>query len=332
MAKSSKKTSPAYVLAADVGGTNARFALYANGKRARLDVYASEAYDSLEAPLEDFLGSTRVTAAVVAVAGPVVSGEAKLTNLKWTVREKKLAKLLGGAPVRIINDLVAVGHGCLAATGSQKELVKKGTPVASGNVAIIAPGTGLGEAMFVNHEGALIPTATEGSHVDFAAQNDTEWALFDWLGDRYGHVSYERIVSGRGLADVYDFLVTEHGRHETAANRKFIEAAEEKPAAVSELARKKKSQAALEAVDIFLAVYGAEAGNLALKALATGGVYLSGNITRALAWRFAKSDFEDRFLSKGRMRALTEKIPIYAVTDSHAGLDGSAYYAASLRN
>lgn len=321
-----KKSTP--VLVADIGGTNARFALYNGTKRVRLDVYASEAYRTVEAPLEEFLEGAKVSAAVVAVAGPVVGGTAKLTNLPWIVTEKRLGRALGGVPVRLINDLVAVGLGCL--NSAEPELVKRGTPVRDGNVAVIAPGTGLGQAIFVRHEGDYIPIATEGSHVDFAAQTQTEWALWDFLTARYGHVSYERVVSGRGLADTYDFLVSEHGRHETTANRNYLESAEDRPKAVTDLARRKKSAAALEAVDLFLAVFGAEAGNLALKSMATGGLYISGNIVKALAWRFRASEFTDRFLAKGRMRHLTENIPIYAVTDSHAGLDGSAYYAGSL--
>ena len=324
----SARTKSKLVLVADIGGTNARFAIYKGTKRLRLDVYASEAYPSIEDPLEAFLAGEPVSGAVIAVAGPVVAGEAKLTNVPWVVTEKRLSRALGGAPVRLINDLVAVGLGCLHS--AKPELVKRGTRVRDGNIAVIAPGTGLGEAIFIHHEGAYVPVATEGSHVDFAAQTQTEWALWDFLTARYGHVSYERIVSGKGLADTYDFLVSEHGRHETAANRLLLDKADDRPRTVSELARKKKSPAALEAVDLFLAVFGAEAGNLALKCMATGGDYIAGNIAKSLAWRFRASEFNDRFLAKGRMRALTEKIPVLAVVDSHVGLDGSAYYAMSI--
>jgi glucokinase len=196
---------------------------------------------------------------------------------------------------------------------------------AGANVAVIAAGTGLGEAMLVwdGERRRFVPSATEGGHADFAPGDDLQIELYTFLRGRFGHVSWERILSGNGLGNLYDFFRQAKGIAESTGTSKLIETAEDRNAAIGQLGAEGKSEAASRAVELFAALYGAEAGNLALKTLAVGGVYVCGNIAARLLGVLDGGAFHAAFVAKGRFQALMERIPVAVVLDSDVGLAGA---------
>jgi glucokinase len=338
------------ILAGDVGGTRARFALFDGaGKRVvRQEVLPSREFRTFEQALARFLGGTsnkktRITAASFGIAGPVVNQRVKTTNLPWTIDARAISRELGGAKVTLLNDLVAAGLGALAAPASKLEVVHVGRPKKTGgNLAVIAAGTGLGEAAFVWDGARHIACPTEGSHVDFAPRTPAEEDLLEKLSQQFGHVSYERIASGSTIQVVYDFFVHDKGIAETKANAALLANAPDRNVEIVELAEKGKSEPAMRAIDLWASVYGAETGNLALKCLASAGVYVCGGASARLARVLASglpkrrngaphSPFVAAFLDKGRMRPLLERIPIAVVKEPLAGLMGAAAHAAQTR-
>lgn len=346
--KSTKATKDVLVLAGDVGGTRARFALFdTKGEAVHQEVLGSREFDRFESAVLRFLsGAEKVTkkatiaAASFGIAGPVVEGRVKTTNLPWVVDATAVAKELGIAKVTLLNDLVAVGLGALAAAPNKLEVIHLGRPRTTGaNVAVIAAGTGLGEAAFVWDGKRHVPLATEGAHVDFAPRTPIEEALREELVREYGHVSYERVASGSTIHVLYNFFVRSQKVAESKACAAHVLRAPDPNVAVVELAEKGKSEAAMRALDLWASVYGAEASNLALKTLATGGVFVCGGASARLAKVLAKglasrkskgtSPFVDAFRDKGRMRPLVEKIPVAVLTEPLAGLLGAASHASA---
>jgi glucokinase len=328
------------ILAGDIGGTNCRLALVApDGKRVvHQAAIPSRDHVSVESAVRAFLKTIpgkapRISAATFGIAGPVVGGRVQTTNLPWTVDERTLAKKLGIARVTLINDLVALALGALTVPRSKlHRLHGDGLPKKSGGtLAVIAAGTGLGEAALVWDGTRLIPCGTEGGHTDFAPRDALEGELLDYLAERFeGHVSYERIVSGPGIGSLYDFFHYAKGVAEADVHAATIAAAPDRNAAITELGASGLSAPAARAVELFASIYGAEAGNLALKTLATGGVFVAGGIAAHLKDTLAKGPFVPSFLAKGRMRGLLEKVPIAIVLDSKIGLAGAAHHAATL--
>lgn len=318
------------LLAGDIGGTRARLTLLApDGRVSRREVFESRNFPSLEAVLRAFLGKPppRVTAAAFGVAGPVVHGRCVATNLPWVIDARVLERKLAIRRVTLLNDLVALSLGALSiSTSKLRGLGKAGMPKKRGaNIAVIAAGTGLGEAMLVwDEEGErFVPSPTEGGHTDFAPSNELEAELLTFLRGRFGHVSGERILSGSGLGNVYDFFRVARSAGETAVNTQALEAAPDRNAAIAELGQEGKSRAAVQAVELFARIYGAEAGNLALKTLAVGGVYVCGNIAAKMLPLLEKGIFRAAFEDKGRFRGLMEKVPVAVVLDSDVGLAGA---------
>jgi glucokinase len=320
-----------WVLAGDIGGTNARLRLYdARGlKVVHEAVVPSAGEPSLEAIVAKYLAKrkARVTAAALAVAGPVVDGVSRTTNLPWVVDENQLSRDLGIPRVWLLNDLAAAAVGCTHAGRAAKVLLARGQPPRTGNVAVISAGTGLGEALLIWDRDHYVPSASEGGHTDFAPTSALESELLDFLRKRVGgRVSYERILSGPGFAHVYDFFRERDG--EDAKNDRRLRVADRSPI-ISSLGLSKKSRAAMHAVDLFARVYGAEAGNLALKGLAVGGVYLCGRMAAEIL-PTKKAAFLSGFRDKGRMADLLSRVPVTIVTDSLVGLTGAGYLAARL--
>jgi glucokinase len=322
------------ILAGDIGGTNARLAIVTpDGKRVvRQDAIPSREHPSVESAVRAFLGQKppKITAATFGIAGPVVGGRVATTNLPWVVDERVLARKLGIKRVTLINDLVALALGTLTLPRSMMFSLHNGLPKKEGGtLAVIAAGTGLGEAALVWDGTRLVPCGTEGGHCDFAPSDALEVELFGYLQARFGgHVSYERVVSGPGLGTIYDFFHQVKGMVEAPEHTAAIGAAPDRNAAIAELGASAKSHVAARAVEVFASIYGAEAGNLALKVLATGGVFVAGGIAASLAETLAKGPFVASFLAKGRMRPLLEKIPVAICKDSKIGLAGAAYHAA----
>jgi glucokinase len=322
------------VLAGDIGGTNSRLAL-CDVAGGRVSVFADQTYpsasfSSLSDVVRTFLfgRDEPVHSACFGLPGPVRGRRVKLTNLPWLVDADAMERELG-LDVLLINDLEANAYGLSVLDPASVRVLKPGTGIPNGNAALIAAGTGLGEAGLAWDGTRRRPFATEGGHCDFAPADEVEDELLAWLRKRHdGHVSWERVVSGPGLAAIHEFLRERAGEPMPA----WAEVtAAELPGRISAAATGGADPIAHEALQRFLALYGAEAGNLALKLLAIGGVYVGGGIAPKLADEFASSAFVERFMAKGRMRALMEDMPVYLVLDDRAGLWGAASHAAARR-
>ncbi|MCL2726226.1 MAG: glucokinase [Polyangiaceae bacterium] len=332
------------VLAGDVGGTRARFALVEVKSKKILHeaVLSSQEHPSFDSALRRFLSEAprgpRIRAASFGIAGPIVHQRVRTTNLPWRIDARAVARDLNLPNVTLLNDLVAVGLGAMAT--HKLSVIHRGRPKRTGaNLAAIAAGTGLGEAAFVWDGSKHVPCATEGSHVDFAPRTPIEGELRDKLAIEFGHVSYERVASGSTINAIYNLFDQRIGESKDNAAR--VATASDPNVAVVELALEGSSEAAMCAIDLWASVYGAEAGNLALKCLATGGVYVCGGVSARLAkvlaaglpsrrragGQRAPSPFVEAFLDKGRMRPLLENIPVAVVTEPLAGLRGAAVHA-----
>lgn len=338
-----------WAIAGDIGGTNARLVLVdvEHSELLHEHIYPSKDFKTFDQVLARFLADTREVvgakttfpSASFGIAGPVVGGRVKTTNLPWLVDAHALARKFHIPRVSLLNDLVAVGFGAMAApTSKVKKIHGPGRPRKDGGtLAILSAGTGLGEAAFVWDGEGHVPMATEGSHVEFAPRSALEMRLLAKLAKKHGHVSYERVASGSTFSMLYRFFVEDERVRESAKNRDRIARAKDPNVEVVTLAVEGGSEAAMRAVDLWCSVYGAEAGNLALKTFATAGVYICGGVASSmvkvlahgLPARNAKtSPFVEAFLDKGRMRALVEKIPVAVVLEPKTGLLGAAAHAA----
>ena len=324
------------LIVGDIGGTNARLHLLSpKGRLERHAVFASHDHPSLEAVLKVFLGPKppRVTAAVFGIAGPVVDNRCVGTNLPWVIDGRVVARKLGIKKVTLLNDLVALSLGAVAVKASKRHVLgSAGAPKKKGNLAVIAAGTGLGEAILVWDGERHVPTATEGGHSDFAPRDEVEIEVLRFLTARYeGHVSAERLVSGMGLGNLYDFFRdgfgTRSGLGESVANSEAIRTASDRNAAIAKLGADGQSPAAAAAVERFVSIYGAEAGNLALKSMSLGGVLVCGNIASKMLPVLERGGFMQAFVDKGRFKGMLEKVPVAVVTDSDVGLQGSTRVA-----
>jgi glucokinase len=321
------------ILAGDIGGTHARLALFdvSGGQYApvSLTIFPSHEYRNLDAIAAKFVETTKVhpEAACFGIAGPVVHGRVEATNLPWTVDAQSVAAQLQIRNVKLINDLEANAWGIPALAA--KDLVPLNrVATASGNQAVISAGTGLGEAGMYWDGSNYHVFACEGGHSDFAPRNDLEVELFVYLEKRFGHVSNERLLSGPGLVNIFDFL-RDSGRG--APPEWLLEEIQKSDpaAAISRAATEGKCALAGQALDLFIAVYGAETGNLALKLLAIGGVFVGGGIAPKILPKLVDgSAFMEAFVSKGRLRPLMEQIPVQVIVNDETALLGAARYAA----
>lgn len=322
------------ILAGDIGGTHTRVALFDARKGQLLPVvervYPSREHQGLDEIVSLFLSNQQITVsgACFGVAGPVLQGRARISNLTWTVDAIALAKLLGVETVWLINDLAAHAAG-IAGLRPEDFASLNSVAAGEGNAALIAAGTGLGEAgLFWDGTGHQ-PFASEGGHADWAPRNDLELRLHRYLMDRFGHVSCERVLSGPGLKNVYDFLRDSGTEPEPDWLKEELQATQDASAVISEHGLQESASICSRALDIFVSIYGAEAGNVALRFLATSGVYLSGGIAGRILPRLTVPGFMEAFADKGRMRGLMEKIPVKVVTNEKIGLIGAARYALS---
>jgi glucokinase len=322
------------ILAGDIGGTNARLAFFeAEHGHLRLvseNAFRSADYQALDEIVARFVDANapRIDAACFGIAGPVKSGTVTTPNLPWIVRAEDLAARISQSSVQLINDLEANAHGIAVLGPSDLHVVTPGELDSAGNRAVISAGTGLGEAGICRVGGHHIVFASEGGHCDFAPRDDLEVELLLYSRKKFEHVSYERILSGPGLYNVYCFL-RDTGRGDEPAWLRDALQAGNPPAVISEAAMSGRSGLCEQALDRFISIYGAEAGNLALKLKATGGVYLGGGIAPKIATRLAGPNFLQAFRGKGRLRGLLEAIPVSIVTNDRAALLGAAYCAVT---
>ena len=323
------------ILAGDIGGTNTRLALCEPaGKGLRVVSEArfpSRDHAGLVEIVQAFLAGAAsgqtIELACFGIAGPVKDGRCEATNLPWVIDARVLALALGVGEVTLLNDLEANAYGIGALGPDDLVTLNPGAPGARGNAAVIAAGTGLGEAGLFWDGHVHRPFATEGGHMTFAPRNDLEIDLLRYLLGRWPHVSFERVVSGPGLVNVYEFLRDTGRGTEDAAVAAQMKAGDP-AAAVSRAALEGRSPLCGAALDLFVSLYGSEAGNLALKTFATAGVYVAGGIAVNLADTLASGPFIEAYLDKGRFRALLEKIPVAIVLDTDIGLAGSRYHAS----
>ena len=321
------------ILAGDIGGTNARLAYFQpqNGHLRLVSerTFPSREHSELGEIVVQFLddSGTHPDAACFGIAGPVRNGRVETSNLPWVIEQSRLAKQIHLPATLLINDLEASAWGIGALDAGDLVSLNRVTGPAIGNQGVIAPGTGLGEAglFWDGHRHQVF--ACEGGHTDFGPQGDLQIELLRFLKGRFGHVSYERILSGPGLVNVYEFLRDEgHGKEsdEFAVILKNSDPA----AAISRAALDGTHPLAEKALDLWISVYGAEAGNLALKVMATGGLFLAGGISPKVLAKLTGPLFMQSFVDKGRLRPLMEAVPVHVVTNEKAGLLGAARCAA----
>jgi glucokinase len=321
------------ILAGDIGGTHTRLALFdAKDGRMRIlfeETFASREKTSLEAAIAEFLSlhPCDLTCASFGIAGPVRKGRCEATNLPWVVDTKTVAKQLRLKHVGLMNDLVANAFGVAALQPTDFVTLNKGVRNAQGNRAIISAGTGLGEAGLYWDGQTHHPFASEGGHVDFAPRNRLEMELLGYLLNHYRRVSYERLVSGPGLLHVYQFLRDTGKAEEPPWLAEQLRHGDPSPM-ISQLAIAGKSPLCSQALDLFVSLYGAEAGNLALNLMATGGVYLGGGIAPKIISKLKESVFMNAFTTKGRLRPLLQDIPVRVIMNAKTALLGAARHAA----
>ena len=322
------------ILAGDIGGTNTRMAVFEyDAQHPRVAVeekYPSGKYNALHEIVAEFAQKhdCEITRASFGVAGPVVSGKAKTPNLPWEVDSSRLAQVLDLPRVGLINDLVANAYGIAWLGPDDVVVINEGDEGARGNAAVISPGTGLGEAGMYWDGRKHHPFASEGGHADYAPRDDLEMELADHLEDRFGRVSYERVLSGPGLLNIYQFL-RDTGRGEEPDWLREEMEREDPSACISRAALAGKSPLCLQALDLLITICGAEAGNLALKMMAVGGVWLGGGIAPKIAPRLIGSGlFMRAFTSKGRLSHLVECIPVRIIMNDKTALMGAARHAA----
>jgi glucokinase len=323
------------VLAADVGATKTRIALVEPGEsflRVEAErLYRSADYEGLDGLALAFLAEEEaaVDAAAFGLPGPVVGDRVRTTNLPWQVSGRGLARTLGIERLSLLNDLEATAYGIGELEPGDVEVIAAGEPGAGGNAALIAPGTGLGEAGLFWDGGRHRPFATEGGHCDFAPADDVDFALREHLADRYGHVSWEKVLSGPGLVNIHEFL---RGYRDSGVPDWLEQAMARKDpaAAIAGAAEARTCPVCSEAMDRFVRYFGAEAGNLALKCMATRGLFVGGGIAPRIAGRLLEPDFLEAFRAKGRMRELMERMPVKLIRNDRAALLGAARRAALL--
>jgi glucokinase len=319
------------LLAGDIGGTRTRIGLFspAPHRPEAVDVrsFATRDYPSLEAILAEFLGgqglsAPTVRAASFGVAGPIVEQVARLTNVPWLVDAAAVAARFGVPRVTLLNDLQAMAYSVTVLRPDELAVVQAGRPVPTGNAALIAAGTGLGEALLHNVDGRFVPSPTEGGHADFAPRTAEEIALLQYLVSRCGRADYERVLSGPGLVNVHRFT---HPRGCAACDVDTDPALA--PALISQAALERRCPECVRTLGMFVSVYGAEAGNLALRSVATAGLFLGGGIAPKILPALLDGRFVEAFCAKAPMAEFASLVPVSVILNQRAGLLGAAVHA-----
>ncbi|MBI4455605.1 MAG: glucokinase [Acidobacteria bacterium] len=316
------------ILAGDVGGTKTILGVFDDSsdpmRLVDWKTFPSRKYPALENVITEFLQGTKqaITDACFGIAGPVRQGRVVTPNLPWIVESEKIAAVLKTRTAILINDLEATAFGIATVSAHSLLCLNQGSR-AEGNQAIIAAGTGLGEAFLYWDGKDHLPSPSEGGHAEFGPRTDLEVALLDHLRKKFGHVSYERILSGPGLVNIYGFLRDTGKQTEPEWLRERIRQ-QDAAAAISEAALQQRNELAMDALNLFVSIYGAEAGNLALKTLALGGVYIGGGIAPKIQTKLVDGVFMQAFTDKGRFEKYTRDIPVYVILDDKTTLKGAA--------
>ncbi|MGD9053621.1 MAG: glucokinase [Desulfobacterales bacterium] len=325
----------ACVLAGDIGGTKTRLGLFVAGKQrpvARATAkFSSRHSRSLEGIIDQMLDRypAKVKKACFGIAGPVINGVCRTTNLPWVVSEQKLQKRFGWPQVRLINDLGSTAMAIPLLAHREVKALNSAKVHKNQNIGLVAPGTGLGLALLVFVDGRYRPVASEGGHAGFAPADESEIDLWQYLRDRFGHVSAEHVLSGRGLVNIYEWLKSGGDIPESPQIHQAIRAAD--PARViSENALNGNDPLCRAALQRFCRIFGSIAGNLALTGMTTGGLYLGGGIPPKILPALETADFRHAFSAKGRFKEFMEKIAVRVILNDRASLLGAAHCALNL--
>jgi len=326
-------------LAGDIGGTKTSLAVYVPEKGPRdplaQKTFPSSVYTSLDAMVQEFLSQINLTVdkATFGVAGPVVGGRAEITNLPWVMDEQGLRESLGLSSVRLMNDLEAIANGVPVLRGDDLHTLHSVEPAPGGAIAVIAPGTGLGEAYLTWDGSRYLPHASEGGHTDFAPVNDLEIGLLQYLLERFEHASYERVCSGKGIPNIYAYLRDSGYAPEPDWLAAELAAAADQTPVIARhaLDRDQGCDLCVATLDAFVSILATEAGNLALKILATGGVYLGGGIPPRILPALEASRFLNGFWDKGRMTALLKSMPVHVIVNRDVALLGAACHCLGMQ-
>ncbi len=329
MATSMDKT---FVLAGDIGGTKTNLGLFLKGKERPvpkvMETFSSQNAPGLEHLIRQFLEihPVPVTHACFGIAGPVVNGKSKPTNLPWDISEDRIKKQFNFHHVSLVNDVTATAMSISLLNKDEVFPLNQADTLKEQNLALIAPGTGLGIAMMIFQNGRYLPVPSEGGHADFAPNNEGEMKLWRYLHQHYGHVSIERVVSGSGLVNIYHWL-KDSGRLTEPEWLKQTRKETDPAKAITEAALASKDPGCVEALNMFVSIFGAVAGNLALTGITTGGVYLGGGIPPKILPKLKEGIFMEAFTNKGRFKGFLEKIPVKVILNDKAALIGAAYCA-----
>ncbi len=328
------------LLAGDIGGTKTHLALFSTEATLRLEkeaIFKSADYPSLEAVAQKFLTETGVTVtqAVFGVAGPVVNGESKITNLPWHITESNLSQTLQIPPtaVKLLNDLEAIAYAVphVPANHLAPLNADQMDPNLGGHKAVIAPGTGLGEAILFHHNQQYHVLPSEGGHTDFGPTNELQMGLLRYMLARFNHVSYERVCSGGlGIPNIYAYLKETRPSEESPQVAAALQAGHDPTPVIVQAAMAHECELCRATLNIFVSILGAEAGNLALKVMATGGIYLGGGIPPRILAKLKDGTFMAAFVNKGRFASLLSHIPVYVILHENPGLLGAAHYGQTL--
>jgi glucokinase len=317
------------VLAGDIGGTNARFAIIEGDKILFERRYPSRDFDKFEDVFAVFVKDVPGQiphCACLAVAGVVEGNRVEATNIPWTIDGHDLKDRFGLETLRLINDFEAAAWGITVLHRDHLVQIGGGKPISDGPKAMLGAGTGLGQAILAPCNKGYKVLPTEGGHVDFAPRNEEEMRLLRYLMKKFPHVSVERILSGPGLVHIYEFLLEERGSEESVFTKQSARG-KDKAAHITQHSVQGTDELCRQAVSMFCSIYGAEAGNLALKCLATGGVYVAGGIAPKILPILSEGGFRQAFESKGRMEKVLKHIPTYIVISPQLGLLGAALIA-----
>lgn len=324
-------------LIADVGGTKTNLAVFSSAAEPRdwefETTYESQGFTSLEDLLKEFLSNHRydIQAACLCVAGPVLNGKTNITNLSWKIEESSIVNLLKIERVRLINDLVATALSVPHLDDQDLEKINRGKAIEGEPIAVLAPGTGLGQAYLTWDGNRYRAHASEGGHVDFAPTTPLEWGLLQSLQAKYGHVSVERVCSGLGITNVYQYLKeTGYAEEPHWLARKIKQSLDPTPVIVNSAIGEDPCELCRMTVNTFIEILGEQAGNLVLTLLATGGLYLGGGIPPRILPLLKEEKFYYAYRNKGRFENILDQVPIYVILNPKAALIGAAYQCRDL--
>ncbi|PKO10419.1 MAG: glucokinase [Chloroflexi bacterium HGW-Chloroflexi-2] len=319
-------------LVGDIGGTKTTLAITSAGGSPRdflvKQTFPSKDFNSLEEMITLFLKGKEenLSRASFGIAGPIINDQVKATNLPWNISEKNMSEVLN-LPVSLINDLSATAHAVPFLREDDLITLNNGNPVKNGSLAVIAPGTGLGEAFLVWDGKRYRPFPSEGGHSDFAPVDALQIQLLAYLQRKFNHVSYERLSSGKGLPNIYSFLKDEKVVEEPDWLRQQLEDVSDQTPVISRAALEGKAEIAIKTMELFTKILAAEAGNLALKILSNGGLYLGGGIPPRILPFLKNETFLTAFQNKGRFASFLQDVPIHVIRNPETALIGAACHA-----